>query len=221
MTTPTRAAIEAGQLGDRETPGASPALNGGSRGAQHAGFFDAVVHQARDAGLMSDEHFTVDGTVLEPRPLPTRQALKLCSPDVPQLDVHTIGAALAEERARLKCSGVANTRQMCQEMAGSAVVIAHAVNSKRQRIGCGSGNRIGSAPQRARVATRRSRSTVPSSGIGSSSDVGVSEPVRHVVDAGSRLQQARPELPVASARFGVSSAAARGPLEHTADISTS
>jgi transposase len=28
-------------------------------------FFDAVVRQARDAGLMSDEHFTVDGTVLE------------------------------------------------------------------------------------------------------------------------------------------------------------
>ena len=28
-------------------------------------FFDAVVQQARDAGLMSDEHFTVDGTVLE------------------------------------------------------------------------------------------------------------------------------------------------------------
>jgi transposase len=28
-------------------------------------FFDAVVDQARDAGLMSDEHFTVDGTVLE------------------------------------------------------------------------------------------------------------------------------------------------------------
>jgi len=30
-----------------------------------AAFFDAVVHQARAAGLMSDEHFTVDGTVLE------------------------------------------------------------------------------------------------------------------------------------------------------------
>lgn len=28
-------------------------------------FFDAVVQQAREAGLMSDEHFTVDGTVLE------------------------------------------------------------------------------------------------------------------------------------------------------------
>ena len=28
-------------------------------------FFDAVVGQARAAGLMSDEHFTVDGTVLE------------------------------------------------------------------------------------------------------------------------------------------------------------
>ena len=28
-------------------------------------FFDAVVNQAREAGLMSDEHFTVDGTVLE------------------------------------------------------------------------------------------------------------------------------------------------------------
>jgi IS5 family transposase len=28
-------------------------------------FFDAVVRQARDAGLMSDEHFTVDGTLIE------------------------------------------------------------------------------------------------------------------------------------------------------------
>jgi transposase len=30
-----------------------------------AAFFDAVVGQARDAGLLSDEHFTVDGTLLE------------------------------------------------------------------------------------------------------------------------------------------------------------
>ena len=28
-------------------------------------FFDAVVGQARDAGLLSDEHFTADGTLLE------------------------------------------------------------------------------------------------------------------------------------------------------------
>ena len=28
-------------------------------------FFDAVLRQARDAGLLSDEHFTVDGTLLE------------------------------------------------------------------------------------------------------------------------------------------------------------
>ena len=30
-----------------------------------AAFFEAVVGQARDAGLLSDEHFTVDGTLLE------------------------------------------------------------------------------------------------------------------------------------------------------------
>jgi transposase len=30
-----------------------------------AAFFDAVIDQARDAGLLSDEHFTVDGTLLE------------------------------------------------------------------------------------------------------------------------------------------------------------
>src|SRR5713226_6795893 len=30
-----------------------------------AAFFDAVVDQARTAGLLSDEHFTVDGTLLE------------------------------------------------------------------------------------------------------------------------------------------------------------
>jgi transposase len=28
-------------------------------------FFDAVLHQARDAALLSDEHFTVDGTLIE------------------------------------------------------------------------------------------------------------------------------------------------------------
>ena len=28
-------------------------------------FFDAVVRQAREAELMSDDHFTVDGTVIE------------------------------------------------------------------------------------------------------------------------------------------------------------
>ena len=28
-------------------------------------FFDAVVKQAREAELMSDDHFTVDGTVIE------------------------------------------------------------------------------------------------------------------------------------------------------------
>src|SRR5260370_40470838 len=28
-------------------------------------FFDAVLRQAREAGLLSDEHFTVDGTLLE------------------------------------------------------------------------------------------------------------------------------------------------------------
>ena len=30
-----------------------------------AAFFDAVIEQARTAGLLSDEHFTVDGTLLE------------------------------------------------------------------------------------------------------------------------------------------------------------
>ncbi len=28
-------------------------------------FFEAVVRQARGAGLMSDDHFTVDGTLIE------------------------------------------------------------------------------------------------------------------------------------------------------------
>jgi len=30
-------------------------------------FFDAVVRQARDSGWMSDDHFTVDGTLIEAR----------------------------------------------------------------------------------------------------------------------------------------------------------
>jgi len=35
------------------------------KGDVASAFFGAVVHQAREAGLMSDEHFTVDGTMLE------------------------------------------------------------------------------------------------------------------------------------------------------------
>jgi len=35
------------------------------RGDVAAAFFDAVIAQARAAGLLSDEHFTVDGTLLE------------------------------------------------------------------------------------------------------------------------------------------------------------
>jgi hypothetical protein len=38
-----------------------------------------------------------DRESLEPCLVPTRQAVKLRSPDVPQLDVHAIGAALAEQ----------------------------------------------------------------------------------------------------------------------------
>ena len=38
-----------------------------------------------------------DGESFEPCLLSAREALKLCAPDVPQLDVHTIRTALAEE----------------------------------------------------------------------------------------------------------------------------
>ena len=34
---------------------------------------------------------------VEPGLLPARQAMQLCAANVPQLDVHTVGAALAEE----------------------------------------------------------------------------------------------------------------------------
>lgn len=40
-----------------------------------------------------------DSESLEPCLVPTRQAVKLCAPDVPQLDVHAIGAALAEQES--------------------------------------------------------------------------------------------------------------------------
>src|ERR671919_174650 len=38
-----------------------------------------------------------DSESFEPCLLSARQAMKLCAPDVPQLDVHAIGAALAEQ----------------------------------------------------------------------------------------------------------------------------
>ena len=38
-----------------------------------------------------------DSESFEPCLLSAREAMKLCAPDVPQLDVHAIGAALAEQ----------------------------------------------------------------------------------------------------------------------------
>ena len=35
------------------------------RGQVDARFFDAVLEQAREKGLLSEEHFTVDGTLIE------------------------------------------------------------------------------------------------------------------------------------------------------------
>ena len=41
-----------------------------------------------------------DSESFEPCLLSAREAMKLCAPDVPQLDVHAIGAALAEQEDR-------------------------------------------------------------------------------------------------------------------------
>ena len=38
-----------------------------------------------------------DGESFEPRLLSAREAMKLCAPDVPQLDIDAIGATLAEQ----------------------------------------------------------------------------------------------------------------------------
>ena len=65
----------------------------------------------------------------EPCLLSAREAIKLCAPDVPQLDVHTIGAALAEQEDR-HGSSVAlgeqkakhTARVRCQEAAGLCVL---------------------------------------------------------------------------------------------------
>ena len=55
-------------------------------------FFDAVVMQARDAGLMSDEHFTVDGTVLEAwaslKSIQRKDASPTLPPDDPTVSFH-------------------------------------------------------------------------------------------------------------------------------------
>jgi transposase len=63
------------------------------RGDVAAAFFDAVVTQARAAGLLSDEHFTVDGTQLEAwaspksfRPRDTRPADPPDDPGNPTVD---------------------------------------------------------------------------------------------------------------------------------------
>lgn len=41
-----------------------------------------------------------DGETVKPRFLAACQAVKLCAPDVPQLDIDAVGAALAEEQNR-------------------------------------------------------------------------------------------------------------------------
>src|SRR5258708_37970494 len=53
---------------DAQTGAPTPFSKSRDRLLQHdvaAAFFDAVVGQARTAGLLSDEHFTVDGTLLD------------------------------------------------------------------------------------------------------------------------------------------------------------
>ena len=54
-----------------------------------------------------------DSESFEPCLLSAREAMKLCAPDVPQLDVHAIGAALAEQedRHRPSIASMANKRQ--------------------------------------------------------------------------------------------------------------
>ena len=58
---------------------------------------------------------------VEPGLLPARQAMQLCAANVPQLDVHTVGAALAEEENWhwAKSSGRENKRQKSSGILGS------------------------------------------------------------------------------------------------------
>jgi hypothetical protein len=65
-----------------------------------------------------------DSESIEPCLLSAGEAVKLCAPDVPQLDVHAIGATLAEQEDGHRPS-VARGEQKaktCQELAGSGVL---------------------------------------------------------------------------------------------------
>ena len=61
---------------------------------------------------------------LKPRFLPARQTMKLSTPNIPQLDVDAIGAALAEQEHGHRTSLAAQRRKgkTCQEMARSDVL---------------------------------------------------------------------------------------------------
>ena len=61
-----------------------------------------LIHHRRGQQLRGIE--VADSKSLEPRFLPARDAVKLRAPDVPQLDVNAIGAALAKQKHRHRAS---------------------------------------------------------------------------------------------------------------------
>jgi hypothetical protein len=96
-----------------------------------------------------------DSESIEPCLLPAREAMKLCAPNVPQLDVNAIGAALAEQEDG-HGSSVAGGEQKTKRVRKSPVqafcdrLCGHV---EAPANGCGSGSRIDSAPDRSRLAT--------------------------------------------------------------------
>jgi hypothetical protein len=64
-----------------------------------------------------------DSESFEPCLLSAGEAMKLCAPDVPQLDVHAIRAALAEQEDGHGSSVAGEQKtKTCQEMANSGVL---------------------------------------------------------------------------------------------------
>jgi hypothetical protein len=92
-----------------------------------------------------------ESEAFEPCLLSARKAMKLCAPDVPLLDVHAVGTALAEQEGG-HGSSVAGGEQKAKHVRKRPVPAfsdqGAQGRSKRPRIGCGWGNSIDSASGR-------------------------------------------------------------------------
>jgi transposase len=127
-----------------------------------AAFFDAVVDQARQAGVLSDEHFTVDGTLLEAwaslksfRPNDEGPTAPPDDPGNPTINFHGESRrndASVDNRSR-RAAGTEREREGSQAVVRRPRAARQPPRPRRQRVRDG-GNGHGGTRGRPRAARR-------------------------------------------------------------------